>query len=206
MIKEIIPKQVYKISFGNLNSNCYLLDYDDRKILIDSCDYKSRQKLIDSFRQLKIESKDINAVLLTHLHFDHSGNAPLFKESKIYASKAEIDSFNENPAKAVSADALLRQEYLIKELKTITMHPLSELDIPGIEVIDVPGHTIGSVAFYLEKERILFTGDTLFKEDGTVRGRTYMQTSVPEKMEKSVKKLMKILESGSCRLCAGHEI
>ena len=30
------------------------------------------------------------------------------------------------------------------------------------EIIDIPGHTIGHIAFYIQSENIVFTGDTLF--------------------------------------------
>ena len=42
--------------------------------------------------------------------------------------------------------------------------PGKELDFAGfrIETIPVPGHTIGSVCYYFEEQKVLFSGDTLF--------------------------------------------
>ena len=42
--------------------------------------------------------------------------------------------------------------------------PGEELDFAGfrIETIPVPGHTIGSVCYYFEEQKVLFSGDTLF--------------------------------------------
>lgn len=201
MITDVIPKRICQISLGKLSSNCYLLNYADKKILIDSCEYKSRQQLIDSFRQLKIKPESVDTVLLTHLHFDHSGNAALFKNAKIYAGDAEIKSFGKNPEKTISADYMIEQKKLVEELKSIEFKLLSDLEIPGIEFIKVPGHTQGSYAFYLPQKKILFSGDTLFSRNKDDIGRIDMLTSAPEKMPKSVEALLKL---DFRIICPGH--
>jgi glyoxylase-like metal-dependent hydrolase (beta-lactamase superfamily II) len=55
-----------------------------------------------------------------------------------------------------------------------------------IEVIHTPGHTPGGVCFYLPKEKVLISGDTLFR--GTI-GNLNFPTSRPDLMWGSLKKL-----------------
>ncbi len=57
------------------------------------------------------------------------------------------------------------------------------------EVIHTPGHTPGGISLYCEKEKVVFTGDTLFA--GTW-GRTDLPYSSEEEMAKSLKKLLKL--------------
>ncbi len=59
-----------------------------------------------------------------------------------------------------------------------------------IRVIETPGHTPGSVSFYLKKERILFTGDTLFA-GGSV-GRTDFSYSDKEELGQSIATLLSL--------------
>jgi glyoxylase-like metal-dependent hydrolase (beta-lactamase superfamily II) len=56
-------------------------------------------------------------------------------------------------------------------------------------VIFTPGHTPGSVCFYFEKEKLIFTGDTLFK-DGV--GRTDFSYSSRKDLENSLKKIFSL--------------
>ncbi|MCB1082882.1 MAG: MBL fold metallo-hydrolase, partial [Simkania sp.] len=56
-------------------------------------------------------------------------------------------------------------------------------------VIETPGHTPGGVCFYLDKEKILFSGDTLFK--GSI-GKISFPTANPQAMWRSLKKLEKL--------------
>ena len=55
-----------------------------------------------------------------------------------------------------------------------------------IQVILTPGHTPGGVCFYLPKEQIIFSGDTLFKNS---MGRVDFPQSDPSSMWKSLKRL-----------------
>ncbi len=187
-----ISQKVWKIYGGSgLTSNVYLVDVIE-PTLIDLGSSKNHRDLIKVLRNIGYETRDIINIVFTHLHPDHTGKPSRFKNATFFASAEEIKAFKENPYGAtIFKDA-------IKELNKIQINPLKK-NIAGMEVIKTPGHTIGSVCLYLKKDKILFTGDTWFG-DG-VYGRIDLQTSVPEKMESSIKRLMLIQHN---ILCPGH--
>jgi hydroxyacylglutathione hydrolase len=126
-----------------LNDNYSYLIKDDQTntvAIIDPsefgpCDEKINQKY-----------KKLDFILNTHHHFDHvGGNTELKKK---YSSK--ILGFEKDKKRIPSIDVLLKddQEFRIGSL--------------NFRTIFIPGHTLGHIAFYLEKEKIVFTGDTLF--------------------------------------------
>ena len=126
-----------------LNDNYSYLIKDDQTntvAIIDpsefgTCDEKINQKY-----------KKLDFILNTHHHFDHvGGNTELKKK---YSSK--ILGFEKDKKRIPSIDVLLKddQEFRIGNL--------------NFRTIFIPGHTLGHIAFYLEKEKIVFTGDTLF--------------------------------------------
>jgi len=61
----------------------------------------------------------------------------------------------------------------------------------GSEIVNTfpsPGHTPGSVCFFIKKKKVLFSGDTLFKNG---LGRTDFAYSSPRSLESSLKKIEK---------------
>ena len=122
----------------------------------------------------------VEKVIFTHLHYDHTGNFELFTKAKFYASKEEIELLKKNKVYAIG-DPLLATKF------NVTLHPLE--DFLGIKIIKTPGHTKGSVCLYYEKEKVLFSGDTLFFNGF---GRIDFPFSDPGKMEESLEKVGKI--------------
>ena len=126
--------------------------------------------------------KKLDFILNTHHHFDHVGGNKELK--KKYASK--ILGFENDKDRIPEIDILLKenQEFKVGNLNFNTLF--------------IPGHTSGHVAFYLKKEKIVFTGDTLFSLGcGKVFEGTYQQ------MFDSLKKIKNL--PADTRIYCGHE-
>jgi len=168
-------------------SNFYVLP--ELKMVIDTGARSDRQ-LIEPFLTKIINPKEVKIVILTHMHTDHVGNVDWFPNATFLASKAAIASFQQDPERAVLDDEAAER------LKEIELQPIEEVEVP-FEVIYTPGHTKGDICLWLEEEKILFSGDTLFP---TGIGRTDLPFSVPHEMQESLNKLVqynfKILAAG----------
>ena len=95
---------------------------------------------------LKKEKLELNYILNTHHHFDHiGGNIEL---QKLYKSK--IIGFKDDKHRIPGINITLNDGEKFKFGKS------------QIRVIHIPGHTSGHICFFFEKDKIAFTGDTLF--------------------------------------------
>ena len=95
-----------------------------------------------------IEKQKLNLkyILNTHHHFDHiGGNAELKKK---YSAK--ILGFKNDKHRISDIDFLLKDNEIWKSGKF------------EAKIIHIPGHTSGHIAFHFYKNKILFSGDTLF--------------------------------------------
>ena len=124
----------------------------------------------------------LDFILNTHHHYDHVGGNEELK--KKYNSK--VLGFENDKNRIPQIDTVLKdnQEFKIGTLNFTT--------------IFIPGHTRGHVAFYFKKERVVFTGDTLFSLGcGRVFEGTYKQ------MFQSLNKLKNL--PGETKVYCGHE-
>ena len=186
-----VSDDVYKIKG---NGSVYVI-LGAKVVVIDTDDIMDRSYMKKEIEKI-VPLDRVDIVLLTHLHYDHVGNVELFPNAKIYADGDEIEDCRYDSRKF--------NFYVSDEVDEILKKGLSPLpaEIVGLKVIRVPGHTRGSVAFLDEKRKILFSGDTLFAND--IIGRTDLLNSVPEKMDESVAKLVKMVKDGGLLLCPGH--
>ncbi len=157
--------------FSPFQENTYIV-YSDSKdaIIIDAGCYNDVEK-----QNLKhfIESNDLNIkyLLNTHLHLDHQfGNkfvsntfglkpqAHIEDEFLLENVNAQARSFGMN----INEDAQNIGKYIVD-------NEVIEFANSQILVLHVPGHSPGSLAFYFEKEGMVFVGDVLFR--GSI-GRT----------------------------------
>lgn len=128
-------------------------------------------------------------ILLTHSHWDHLADlAPLKKALQIPVYVHAEDAGNvEEPG----SDRLplffpiqgVKPDHDLIDGQTLSLGQLK------IEVIHTPGHTPGGVCFWIPQEKIVITGDTLFK--GTI-GNLSFPTARPSLMWESLKKLAKL--------------
>lgn len=185
--------KLYHLSSGPLRVNTYfLVGEDNRAIVIDSGENYKKVKQVESECGFKIE-----AVLLTHAHFDHAGNAKKLQDdgAKIYVSKIDAKKLLNDDN--LSKDFGREFEYLTADYTFEDGEILKIFDIE-IKVILTPGHTDGSACFLVGN--MLFTGDTLFLESV---GRTDFKTGNRRELVNSVKKLFAL--NGDYSVYPGHE-
>ena len=185
--------KMYHLPTGLLHVNSYfLVNNDNEAVVIDGGEnYKQVKQTADKY------GFQIKAVLLTHAHFDHSGNSKKLQDdgAKIYISKTDAPKLlNEGN---LSSAFGRKFDYLTAD---ITFEDGEILNVCGFEikVIATPGHTDGSVCFLFEN--MLFTGDTLF--NGSV-GRTDFPTGDRDALVASVKRLYSL--KGDYNVFPGHD-
>ncbi|MBE7061840.1 MAG: MBL fold metallo-hydrolase [Clostridiales bacterium] len=186
--------KLYHLVTGPLRVNTYFLvnEQTNQAVVIDSGENYKKIKQTEQSLGVKIE-----AVLLTHAHFDHAGNAKKLQDdgAKIYISKIDAPKLKNH--ENLSSDFGRQFDYLDADY---TFSDGEKLKICGIEleVIMTPGHTDGSATFIVGNA--MFTGDTLFLESV---GRTDFISGNRDDLVASVKKLFAL--SGDYSVYPGHE-
>ena len=104
----------------------------------------SESKPIISF--LKKQNLKLDYILNTHHHFDHVGGNLEIK--KIY--NAKVVGFVGDKHRIPGIDITLKDN----EKWNFGNTP--------VQILHIPGHTLGHICFFFEKEKTAFTGDTLF--------------------------------------------
>ena len=94
MIKKIKPN-IFQLFYKKFGSCVYLLLLENQKIIIDTSSEDNKQEIIDDLNSLGIKPSDINIILLTHKHYDHTGNLELFNNAQVY-DYSNIDQFHFN--------------------------------------------------------------------------------------------------------------
>ena len=161
---------------NQLNDNYSYVIYNIEKkesIIVDP----SEEKPIISFLE-KNELKPI-AILTTHHHSDHTSGI-----------QGLLDNYNLDVCSPNSK--IKGSTKILKDKQKI------DFGFINFEIISTPGHTLDHIVYYCNKEKILFSGDTLFYYGC---GRIFEGTN--EQMLNSLKKIKKL--PGETKIYCGHE-
>jgi glyoxylase-like metal-dependent hydrolase (beta-lactamase superfamily II) len=155
LIKQYIPD-------GTIDSevNMYAVTTKEGVVVIDT-GYGAG--ILEGLQLLKLDPKNVTAVILTHTHGDHIGGlvkdgAPVFPNAALYLSAKELDFWNKNRA----------AEYT-KAYKTVTTFEPAELGaqgkalFTGITPFAAYGHTPGHTVYMIESggQKLLVAGDLI---------------------------------------------
>ena len=162
------------INIPQLKDNySYAIIKNKEVIIIDPAEATSILKYINENKLI------LKAILLTHHHKDHTAGV------EDIVNKLSVDVYSPSKKIKYTTVALKDQEKL-------------NLNYINIKVIATPGHTMDHLIFYIKKENILFSGDTLFRLGcGRVFEGTYKD------MFESLKKINSL--SDNTNVYCGHE-
>ena len=179
--------KVSMMQVGPIGTNCYILEDGKKAAVIDPGDEADR--ILAQLNQLDVQ---VEYILLTHGHYDHTTGVPELHKAlpgaKIYIHQADANGAGSRlfPLAGQVDDLLLYDEGDALPLGSLT-----------IEVLHTPGHSPGSVT--LKAGDVLFTGDTLFAGDC---GRTDLRGGSWEEILVSLGRLGKL--EGNFHVLPGH--
>lgn len=188
---------IYKFPSGPLETNAVLIGCAETKrgAVIDPSLGSSELILAQAAESGLV----IEKILLTHSHWDHFADAHLLKmrtAAQLYVHPSDVGNLEHPGSDGIPLFVPIhsvKPDRLLKERDLIQVGNLS------LEVIHTPGHSPGSVCFYIEGKKLLFSGDTLF--EGSI-GNLHLPTAQPDHMWDSLRKLS--LLPNETRVVPGH--
>lgn len=151
------------ISVTAFQQNCSLI-WDDKKNAAIIDPGGDAPKLIKRIEELGL---NLQGILLTHGHLDHVGAAPKLKAhfnvEILGPHSADEYWFKALPQQSqkfglFEVDSFLPDRWLNQDKEIINIAGYQ------FEVLHLPGHTPGHVGFIEHSQKVMFTGDVLFKQ------------------------------------------
>ena len=180
------------LEVGKLATNCYVVSENGIAFVVDpGAESEAIKEYADN------HALNIEAILLTHGHYDHSGAVKELQDmtdAKIYATADCAEIANSYKSMAFAFGAIINKfntDIMVKDGDHITIGDMN------VKVIETAGHTKGGACFILDRN--IFSGDTLFQ---TSYGRTDLPTGDFNALEKSLKKLFAL--EGDYKVYPGH--
>ena len=187
---EFIPLEVSYYGAGNLHWHAvpvctYLLDTEAGYVLVDAGvdenklrDPRLRERffpqpegyptplvtaqheLLPQLLAMDIEPMGITHLILTHLHYDHTGHVPRFRNARVHLQRREwAGSQNKSPQEAYHPG-----DYRDVPPERLFLHDGDTELLPGIRLLSTPGHTVGHQSVLVELRdgrRFLLVGDVV---------------------------------------------
>ena len=162
-------------------TNCYIIQDEETKETMVIDPGGEVDKIGEMLETLHA---NVKYIVLTHCHGDHMAGVQALKEK--YGGKILIHIEDEPGLKQPDvnlADYVGLGTVVVEADSRLNDNDLLHIGNLEFKVLHTPGHTKGGICIYQEDEKILFSGDTIFR--GTW-GRTDLPTSSFEAIIKSI--------------------
>ncbi|GAA5124948.1 MBL fold metallo-hydrolase [Haloechinothrix salitolerans] len=225
MLKKNVADGIHCVEDSYVN--WFIIEGDGKLTIVDAGLPTSWQSLQQALDELGRQPKDIEALLLTHGHFDHLGFAEQLRSEigvPVYIHDNDVP-LTQNPRQYGRARPLTW--YLLTQVKAMPMvagfvknrawwpKPIKEvrrirddkLDVPGgPRVLFTPGHTLGHCAFHFPER------DTVIAGDAVVTLNPYRGTRTPQIIsgaatvdpERALESLSVLADTGARTVLTGH--
>jgi glyoxylase-like metal-dependent hydrolase (beta-lactamase superfamily II) len=209
-------------------TNWYLVEGDGRLTIVDTGVPSSWESLHGALAQLGRRVADVDAVVLTHAHFDHLGFAerarttldvPVYvHEQDVPLTRRPLGYDHERPrsyyfatqvrAVPIVASLVRHRAFWPTPVGEVVRYREGEtLPVPGeLEVIFTPGHTDGHCSLLLPGRDAVIVGDALVTLDPYtgLRGPRIVAAAATADTRRNLDTLDAIADTGAGRLLVGH--
>ena len=183
---------IRRFACNMLEENCYVVSDDTGDCVVIDCGayFDNERAAIVNY----IRDNQLNPVhlLVTHGHLDHNfGNNTIYDE---FGLKPEASEMDDNLMRALGRQAevmySMRLNYDFPEVgKHLTANETITFGTHKLRVLTTPGHSRGSICFVCDAEKVVFTGDTLFRMSV---GRTDFEGGSTQQIIDSLHRLAKL--------------
>jgi glyoxylase-like metal-dependent hydrolase (beta-lactamase superfamily II) len=177
-----------------VNCNVYLVEDEDKLILIDTGLPRSDKKIVKYIEALGRKPTDVAVIVLTHFHIDHVGSAKKMKgltNAKVAVHEADADFVAGKKAPPKPKNLMFKA--LSSIMKAAPVEPellLKDGDKVGrLIVIHTPGHSEGSISLLDVDRKVMFAGDAVRFMGGKVTGPPEQFTLDTDKAKDSIRKI-----------------
>ncbi len=192
--------EIIRMPLGALQTNCYIISTENKNAIVIDPGYDANF----IFDRINKEGLNLKIILLTHGHYDHTGALFDLKDrtnAKIYIHKDDEELLGDNSKNLSSVFGGEDLNYK-NAIADVILNDNDKVSLDNIcfKVMHTPGHTNGGVIYIEESEKIMFTGDTIFK--GYI-GRSDLYGGNSNKLIDSIKKIANIADGYT--IYGGHE-
>jgi glyoxylase-like metal-dependent hydrolase (beta-lactamase superfamily II) len=182
---------------------CFLLQDGNRSVLIDTGLFGETILIHRLFRRLGLVPSSLQAILLTHGHLDHAGNLARLQEwsgAKIFAHPNEQAHIDGNyPYQGVNRwcgrlESAGRKVFRYRPASMDEFLTDGQI-LPfwgGLQVVHLPGHTLGHCGFYSATHDLLFSGDMFASYFFNTHKPPPILNSAPAQLPASAEKIRRL--------------
>jgi glyoxylase-like metal-dependent hydrolase (beta-lactamase superfamily II) len=225
MLETDVAPGVHRVE--DAYTNWYLVEDGDRLTVVDAGVPTSWDSLQDALGRIGRTASQIEAVVLTHAHFDHVGFAerartelgvpvwvhdddvPLTRNPMGYAHERGRVHYLKNPgALPIMASMLRHRAFWPPPIRAVRRFDgRTPLDVPGrLQVVPSPGHTYGHCSLYLADCDTLIAGDAVVTLDPYTgkRGPRVVAKAATAHSDHALASLDALAATGASTVLPGH--
>jgi glyoxylase-like metal-dependent hydrolase (beta-lactamase superfamily II) len=225
MLQPNVAEGVHRVE--DSYTNWYLVEENGRLTIVDAGVPTSWKSLLDALGRVGRSLGDIEAVVLTHAHFDHVGFAERARRElgvPVYVHENDVPLARhpwrygmERPralyfatqvqALPIVATFLANRAFWPSPLKDVVRYESGTLPVPGSpRVVFTPGHTLGHCALHLPDREALLVGDAIVTLDPYTarRGPRLVARAATADSERATRSLEPLVETGARTVLVGH--
>ena len=207
---QVIP-EVHQITIRCTN---IFLIVEEKLTLVDTGFRGSAGKIAGYISRLGRSIKELDLIIITHNHLDHVGGLPELRKmtpAKVAAGKADLSESESGlpyprcylKLMHIPPIAIFRPLVYAKpsevDIHLVGGEVLSPLD--GLEVIQTPGHTPGSISLFSPKKKLLIVGDTL---NNRLKALRLPPKDISSNLPQAIDSVKRLAQIDFDILCCGH--